>query len=181
MTRVRGLRTIQREFLLTCLLRGMTRFLDVSSKSETISTHMPLARHDQKKGSVIDNDNKFLLTCLLRGMTEFPGILYRGQNFYSHASCEAWLVRSAGSGVYEQFLLTCLLRGMTRLLLRLYRLISFLLTCLLRGMTSPRRTYTLLCQFLLTCLLRGMTLKEVNPAAYENISTHMPLARHDGV
>ena len=34
------------EFLLTCLLRGMTICLRQSVNSITVSTHMPLARHD---------------------------------------------------------------------------------------------------------------------------------------
>ena len=33
-------------FLLTCLLRGMTRFARPKSAKPTVSTHMPLARHD---------------------------------------------------------------------------------------------------------------------------------------
>ena len=54
-------------FLLTCLLRGMTRnsLLDISGV------------------------NSFLLTCLLRGMTAFATIDTALKGFYSHASCEA--------------------------------------------------------------------------------------------
>ena len=55
------------EFLLTCLLRGMTeeQFLHVVRYG--VSTHMPLARHDTVASS-------------------FVGVL---SSFYSHASCEA--------------------------------------------------------------------------------------------
>ena len=56
------------KFLLTCLLRGMTRnsLFDMSGV------------------------NSFLLTCLLRGMTIVPCFHFpvKGR-FYSHASCEA--------------------------------------------------------------------------------------------
>ena len=34
-------------FLLTCLLRGMTDLLGHSEIATTVSTHMPLARHDR--------------------------------------------------------------------------------------------------------------------------------------
>ena len=54
------------EFLLTCLLRGMT---DCKVRDPHIY--------------------KFLLTCLLRGMTEIFFVNLKAQNFYSHASCEA--------------------------------------------------------------------------------------------
>ena len=57
------------EFLLTCLLRGMTDWEKIKRNIPTVSTHMPLARHDCLKfcaGKVI---RMFLLTCLLRGMT----------------------------------------------------------------------------------------------------------------
>ena len=57
----------------------------------TISTHMPLARHDRKD-------------CILSHS------LY---HFYSHASCEAWLSLLVLKETTEVFLLTCLLRGMT--------------------------------------------------------------------
>ena len=56
---------------------------------------------------------------------------------------------------------------------------AFLLTCLLRGMTTiPTRT-TKTNKFLLTCLLRGMTRSFIASRAVTEISTHMPLARHD--
>ena len=34
-------------------------------------------------------------------------------------------------------------------------------------------------KFLLTCLLRGMTGRNQDRQGYCNVSTHMPLARHD--
>ena len=58
----------------------------------TVSTHMPLARHDVDTRRYRYTIEKFLLTCLLRGMTRLEGNRY----------------------VHFQFLLTCLLRGMTQ-------------------------------------------------------------------
>ena len=100
----------------------------------------------------------FLLTCLLRGMTQ---VLFLLQPIL-------------------QFLLTCLLRGMTtsRFVFRIR--LSFLLTCLLRGMTSWSWDHVRWHEFLLTCLLRGMTLFTGLLECPLCISTHMPLARHDG-
>ena len=60
--------------------------------------------------------------------------------------------------------------------------LQFLLTCLLRGMTAICDQSPSALQFLLTCLLRGMT--ECLPPdilAQLGVSTHMPLARHDGI
>ena len=56
------------EFLLTCLLRGMTECRKVFCDEVNVSTHMPLARHDITDNTTIDATS-FLLTCLLRGMT----------------------------------------------------------------------------------------------------------------
>ena len=39
---------VRTEFLLTCLLRGMTDNPDAGDKDKQISTHMPLARHDNE-------------------------------------------------------------------------------------------------------------------------------------
>ena len=100
------------QFLLTCLLRGMTLGVMDGYIFPKVSTHMPLARHDLYWDLLAREILAFLLTCLLRGMTVIRGknavniivsthmplarhdkilssvffILYR---FYSHASCEA--------------------------------------------------------------------------------------------
>ena len=122
-------------FLLTCLLRGMTDTYLIRVLMISVSTHMPLARHDGNRLLLVQNS----------------------AGFYSHASCEAWpfwdifLFTSAG------FLLTCLLRGMTGICyIQLYGM-WFLLTCLLRGMTGKQGILLFIDRFLLTCLLRGMT------------------------
>ena len=124
------------KFLLTCLLRGMTAAVYVRDSIGEVSTHMPLARHDQQprgKGCagkgvsthmpLARHDGgkndiymiaRFLLTCLLRGMTYTCKSGTTVWSFYSHASCEAWHVVSLMVAVSNGFLLTCLLRGMTR-------------------------------------------------------------------
>ncbi len=38
----------QEQFLLTCLLRGMTRNRWIWEHGTSVSTHMPLARHDKR-------------------------------------------------------------------------------------------------------------------------------------
>ena len=79
----------ERKFLLTCLLRGMTFGVYIYSYAKTVSTHMPLARHD--RGSKFTAVYLKVSThmplarhdLICQGMSEFiPG-------FYSHASCEA--------------------------------------------------------------------------------------------
>ena len=60
------------------------------------------------------------------------------------------------------------------------QMLQFLLTCLLRGMTISRSSRRNMDMFLLTCLLRGMT-KDADGTTFQiEVSTHMPLARHDG-
>ena len=82
------------KFLLTCLLRGMTPAQSGRAGRLSISTHMPLARHDNHGAGCRYRQGKFLLTCLLRGMT---------------------VKRNEKNRIIE-FLLTCLLRGMTNIL-----------------------------------------------------------------
>ena len=79
-------------FLLTCLLRGMTSPV-WGSRCTCLegSTHMPLARHDTRQSRMFRKNRLFLLTCLLRGMT-----------INTDCCVDA-----------TEFLLTCLLRGMT--------------------------------------------------------------------
>ena len=167
-------------FLLTCLLRGMTRRIENMLGASIVSTHMPLARHDYFPRLSLC-PFQFLLTCLLRGMThstlyifvsfsvsthmplarhdrQIFGIVELHHRFYSHASCEAWPKSYKRIKSHSTFLLTCLLRGMTEK--QFYKITDrkFLLTCLLRGMT--------IIGFLLIL-------------DYFQVSTHMPLARHD--
>ena len=71
----------------------MTQLYLRSGQHRIISTHMPLARHDGCCSHSFGGSHGFLLTCLLRGMTviDKPDCAYPF-NFYSHASCEAWLI-----------------------------------------------------------------------------------------
>ena len=82
-------------FLLTCLLRGMTSTQTRRVVCISVSTHLPLARHDHALNVHILQRRGFLLTCLLRGMTSI-GV----QLVFAYS-----------------FLLTCLLRGMTQWLI----------------------------------------------------------------
>ena len=67
MTRTKNFLSRYRKFLLTCLLRGMTKHRRVYKRVSAVSTHMPLARHDLRAYD----------------FTRVSG------SFYSHASCEA--------------------------------------------------------------------------------------------
>ena len=129
-------RCVTERFLLTCLLRGMTFTAAKMGEVVVISTHMPLARHDGAETTGTEST----------------------VDFYSHASCEAWLLHSGKIIDNVKFLLTCLLRGMTSLTTTQTRTWPFLLTCLLRGMIFRWYAVRHISQFLLTCLLRGMTL-----------------------
>ena len=80
-----------------------------------------------------------------------------GDNFYSHASCEAW--HDASEISVQQ--------------------VNFYSHASCEAWPNICRAYITLSQFLLTCLLRGMTCRELWSEPRLNISTHMPLARHD--
>ena len=108
-------------FLLTRLLRGVTNTANAWFYLFGISAHTPLARRDSPRASPATILSTFLLTRLLRGVTPRHwtmspfGLflltrLLRGVTwsfkcstssgyFYSHASCEAWLLH--GSYVYR--------------------------------------------------------------------------------
>ena len=144
------------EFLLTCLLRGMTRHFAPILQGLKISTHMPLARHDSH-AQYTDWDDRI--------STHMPLARHDSQERYLNTG--------------GKFLLTCLLRGMTAVMSSHIMLSTFLLTCLLRGMTKPLCHCQSHLEFLLTCLLRGMTIFPLLSVSVGAISTHMPLARHD--
>ena len=57
-----------------------------------ISTHTPHARRDVADLKTLQHYDKFLLTRLMRGVTQTCCQERKAtRNFYSHASCEAWL------------------------------------------------------------------------------------------
>ncbi len=78
------------QFLLTCLLRGMTFSPLLFLKSIEISTHMPLARHDEDR-------EKSTGICIIS----------------THMPLARHDVSSEFRQIMQTFLLTCLLRGMT--------------------------------------------------------------------
>ena len=77
------------KFLLTCLLRGMTYYIGEQLADVTISTHMPLARHDTSSRlrlivSIISTHMPLARHDAVIGVEH---VLFC--DFYSHASCEA--------------------------------------------------------------------------------------------
>ena len=76
-------------FLLTCLLRGMTRLADIFLDAVKVSTHMPLARHDiyvEVKAAVCGVSTHMPLA---RHDYSADALTVDEYSFYSHASCEA--------------------------------------------------------------------------------------------
>ena len=125
-------------FLLTCLLRGMTGMGKTVATALSVSTHMPLARHDR---------NWYVEKPYANVSTHMP--LARHDPFFMPACFPATDVSTH---------MPLARHDITFILI--YPLSSqFLLTCLLRGMTYLTALYVLDLRFLLTCLLRGMTLK----------------------
>ena len=128
-------------------------------RQQVFSTPMPLARHDRfnRHGQYI----VYFSTPM--PLARHDRWLVRNQrkaeDFYSHASCEAWQVFFNKFSTLSKFLLPCLLRGMT-------------------GNDIPYLHFSL---FLLPCLLRGMTRQSVSNIGWHQISTPMPLARHDDI
>ena len=166
-------------FLLTRLMRGVTPVLGITTFWYWISTHTPHARRD----------------------AIFWMYWHNSANFYSHASCEAWLRKSCWRISGKLFLLTRLIRGVTGtpnssgkspvfLLTRLMRGVTglysnssgkfqFLLTRLMRGVTLRCVSPGIRNSFLLTRLMRGVTDRDILSDMINRISTHTPHARRD--
>ena len=128
-----------------------------------ISTHMPLARHDLLPYSFPFCMKNFYSHASCEAWLMVSVITQVFKDFYSHASCEAWLAFSCFHSAFRRFLLTCLLRGMTTQQLRLIQLH-------LISTHMPLARHDILYietkkhfEFLLTCLLRGMTPHHLNP------------------
>ena len=146
------------KFLLTCLLRGMTHLTRMMSLSNTVSTHMPLARHDGDQSDT--SDPIPVSTHMPLARHDFSQLL----STYIHSvSTHMPLARHDVWGLHifvckKWFLLTCLLRGMTGG--TCYTVFS---VCVSTHMPLARHDalsgylYTHPAAFLLTCLLRGMT------------------------
>ena len=123
-----------------------------------ISTHMPLARHDRLFPYVFGPDYRFLLTCLLRGMTCHTDEQYKiDKNFYSHASCEAWLRKSCHVAIYFNFYSHASCEAWPK-----------------RHERSECAAY-----FYSHASCEAWLWRCRNYALCWKISTHMPLARHD--
>ena len=123
-----------------------------------VSTHMPLTRHDR----VLCDNGTFVIVSTHMPLTRHDGW---------DASPWVWVIVSTHMP---------LTRHDGGLWNELSGRIEFLLTCLLRGMTRNRwQNRDQKPVFLLTCLLRGMTLLRVIFFVVSEVSTHMPLARHD--
>ena len=122
-----------------------------------VSTHMPLARHDNQLMLLPLASPGFYSHASCEAWLSYPVYYDLEQSFYSHASCEAWLPPFLTS--YIIFVVS------THMPLARHDVIS----CLLWPGTK----------FLLTCLLRGMTHLFAICCAKSFVSTHMPLARHD--
>ena len=144
-------------FLLTCLLRGMTICFLLFFCHAFVSTHMPLARHDQRPGK---STSVFFVSThmpLARHDQTTKGNKRIFYGFYSHASCEAWLRYGK-------------LWSMNSL---------FLLTCLLRGMTYPRELEIWIERFYSHASCEAWRTGQWQTKINTKVSTHMPLARHD--
>ena len=77
------------QFLLTCLLRGMTRGTVSNLRSIVVSTHMPLARHDFAIPYNGTEEKVSTHMPLARHDVRLSGNRNVRIRFYSHASCEA--------------------------------------------------------------------------------------------
>ena len=146
-----------KEFLLTCLLRGMT---------------CRIRNHYRTSG--------FLLTCLLRGMTIESELRFcTFGHFYSHASCEAWLCAAV---------CRCWITAIsTHMPLARHDLFSFTLPEIYWNFYSHAsceawrgqgKIHWNLHNFYSHASCEAWRIKRIQ-ADYADISTHMPLARHD--
>ena len=100
------------EFLLTCLLRGMTwreRAFEVQVRFLLTCLLRGMTGRVAGAGSV----DEFLLTCLLRGMTIHGRQPQHKCGFLLTCLLRGMTYKSNSSGDTYEFLLTCLLRGMT--------------------------------------------------------------------
>ena len=144
-----------------------------------ISTHMPLARHDNGEDQAAEINRNFYshASCeawrwdLLSSAWE--------EHFYSHASCEAWrIIQSLIRWVLNFYSHASCEAWLSRLSHTL-RKEHFYSHASCEAWLGSQSRKAVSGWFLLTCLLRGMTFlcTVIIPPCL--ISTHMPLARHD--
>ena len=146
------------KFLLTCLLRGMTFLPHHHWIHFSVSTHMPLTRHDPGAGSDACQSPLFLLTCLLRGMT-IPPVL---SCIYHHVSTHMPLTRHDTS-TFES---SRNRNVSTHMPLTRHDILTTALNAYGLGFYS-HASYEAWQNY-------GDALKKA-----EQVSTHMPLTRHD--
>ena len=73
-TQFHAITIINKIFLLTRLMRGVTTFSLSNLGTSLISTHTPHARRDDYYRNKFAEDRKFLLTRLMRGVTELRDV-----------------------------------------------------------------------------------------------------------
>ena len=170
-------------FLLTCLLRGMTAPVWRSRYTCLgVSTHMPLARHDSNRFKAFTTLEGFYshASCEAWRLEHFTN--RDALSFYSHASCEAW----------RQDLLRSLyfFRVSTHMPLARHDLVA----SNKRSVWSSFYSHAS-CEAWLNRLLESSDLDGFyshasceawhncicNYARLDLVSTHMPLARHDKI
>ena len=124
----------------------------------TISTHTPLARRDNSACICLCWWGNFYSHASCEAWLFGFNVKRLHCNFYSHASCEAWHIFSNASAFFSIFLLTRLLRGVTTPSLSIY------------GNYQPISTHT------------PLTRRDLHDISWKNIlaiSTHTPLTRRD--
>ena len=81
--------------------------------SISISTHTPHARRDIYVSFIVLSSNDFYSHASCEAWRKMRGVVPVLSNFYSHASCEAWHAKSRNFDFAKKFLLTRLMRGVT--------------------------------------------------------------------
>ena len=104
------------------------------------------------------------------------------ESFYSHASCEAWLWYNVLESCGNEFLLTCLLRGMTPFVfIKSSNCLSFYSHASCEAWLVAAETTSDDAEVSTHMpLARHDPHPTMQKSCWITVSTHMPLARHDG-
>ena len=105
---------IHQSFLLTHLMRGVTKTQQKSRLSCTISTHTPHARCDKRRFYYKCSAYIYFYShtsCEVWLDSKSPN--FTALDFYSHTSCEVWHIGVQLFSAIISFLLTHLMRGVT--------------------------------------------------------------------
>ena len=169
-------------FLLTCLLRGMTLYSCRVTYLSSISTHMPLARHDDMKhcyytGLPISthmplarHDGFFELKFLFKIISTHMPLARHDENGGTLLGQPQTISTHMPLARHDRMVLCIFQR---------YWYFYSHASCEAWRTRHIRKGESH--EFLLTCLLRGMTGQLRGFAWFYQISTHMPLARHDAI